>query len=280
MLDFSLAMYRSLCDGIRQSGREVLTVRDLVTRAELAADGRCMILRHDVDRGPRHAEAMGELERDLGLRSSYYFRTTRSAWDERVMRKIVAMGHEVGLHYECLDKAKGDVAKAAEIFRHDLARARAVCPIATVAMHGNPSTPWDNRDLWRELTLSDFGLLGEAYLSVDFGTVLYYGDSGRTWADTMFNVKDVVPDGVCLPLDQRPARRTAELMEIIRTDRRNVYLLVHPNRWPATVAGWVVSWGTDQAFNWAKLAFKAWRRIRGIRVRRATVAAAGGSRER
>lgn len=45
-------------------------------------------------------------------------------------------------------------------------------------MHGNPLSPRDNRELWKKYKFKDFGIIGEAYLSIDFNEVSYFTDTG------------------------------------------------------------------------------------------------------
>ncbi|MDD2287196.1 MAG: hypothetical protein PHQ11_17565, partial [Paludibacter sp.] len=50
---------------------------------------------------------MAELEADLGIAATYYFRNPRS-FDTPLTTWIRDLSHEVGYHYEVLAKAKGD----------------------------------------------------------------------------------------------------------------------------------------------------------------------------
>ena len=154
--------------------------------------GRPLVIRHDVDRWPGTALDMARVERECGLRASYYFRRP-ATWQPETIKAVAALGHEVGLHYESLDKAGGDPERAAKSLASDLEFCRRLVTIETVSMHGNPFSPHDNRDLWRSCRLEDFGLSGEAYLSMDFSRLLYYSDTGRIWLDERYNLKDHVP---------------------------------------------------------------------------------------
>ena len=57
------------------------------------------VIRHDVDRRPRNAVRMAEAEQVVGVRSTYYFRVVGSSNNPDAMRKVAALGHEVGYHY-------------------------------------------------------------------------------------------------------------------------------------------------------------------------------------
>ena len=61
-------------------------------------------MRHDVDRKPENALKMAEIERQFGIFGTYYFRSTKEVFKAEIMQEIEKMGHEVGYHYEVLDK--------------------------------------------------------------------------------------------------------------------------------------------------------------------------------
>jgi hypothetical protein len=78
-------------------------VRDV---ARGVPDRAFLLIRHDVDITPWSALRMAELERDSGVRTTYYYRLHAPFYnlmDGAVLdsvRAVAAMGHEVGLHYE------------------------------------------------------------------------------------------------------------------------------------------------------------------------------------
>jgi len=63
------------------------------------------ILRHDVDREPGNSLATAKIESELGIKSTYYFRIVPESFDEKIIKKIAGLGHEIGYHYEELDTA-------------------------------------------------------------------------------------------------------------------------------------------------------------------------------
>lgn len=187
--DFTLTKFGELCGAISGSGYEVLTIRKYLTKADKPE--KFIITRHDVDENIDLGLKMAKIEQESGIHSTYYIRMVKGAFNPIIIGKIVDMGHEVGYHYEVLDKAKGDKSRAIEIFGEELSMLRDVCDVDTICMHGNPRTKWDNRDLWKNYRFEDYGITGEAYLSVDFGDVLYLSDTGRNWG-SRYKVKDTV----------------------------------------------------------------------------------------
>ena len=97
-LDFTDAKYEELYSAIVQSGYAVVSVKDYLS---LQPREKVVILRHDVDRKPENALKMAEIERGFDLRATYYFRSTKDVFKACIM-------HEIGYHYEVLDKAQGN----------------------------------------------------------------------------------------------------------------------------------------------------------------------------
>lgn len=248
--DFTFATYRTLLDAIRDGGYRILTVADYLSGTRLP--DRFVVLRHDVDRKPRNALAMARLEAAEGVASTYYFRTGHRSFRPPIVERVGALGHEVGYHYEDLDRASGDVRAAHESFASNLADLRALWPVETVCMHGNPLTPHDNREMWLDGTadFDDYDLLGEAFLSMDFSDVAYFSDTGRTWYDNGLKVKDHPMGESHKPVQ---VRTTRELVRLFRDRRlRRACLVVHPNRWARTAPELLVEWTKDVLINIGK----------------------------
>lgn len=214
------------------------------------------ILRHDVDRRIGTALRMAELEHSHGVRSTYFFRRSMVKDSPEIIKQVSDFGHEVGLHYECLDCAKGDVSTAVKVLGDDLAAFRSVCPVTSLSMHGNPLTKFDNRDIWLSHGRGEFGLVGEAYMDVDFSNLLYYSDTGRTFSDTCFNLFDHVPEGKGKVEDQPEISSTSDLIDLLSKDGRGFYVLIHPNRWSAGRLEWILDSFWDCCVNYSKLLFK------------------------
>ena len=72
----------------------------------LAKAARALILRHDVDYLPERCLRFGEIERDLGVRSTFFFQVgakpynLRAAENRGVARALAGMGHTVGVHVD------------------------------------------------------------------------------------------------------------------------------------------------------------------------------------
>lgn len=229
-LDFTLAKYQELCQAITCSEYEPLTVKDYLSDGR----GASIILRHDVDREPKKALSMARIEKEYGLASTYYFRITDGVYKHSIIKEISDLGHEIGYHYEVLDKAKGDFEKAIKIFERELKEFKKICNVETICMHGNPLSKWINKDLWSRYDFKEFGIIGEAYLSIDYENVMYLTDTGRAW-NSQSSVKDVVKQSY-----NRNIKSTDDIIALISSgDIKQMCILVHPNRWTDNYGAWV-----------------------------------------
>lgn len=258
--EFSFEAYGELLDVIHAAGYETLSVRSYIEGVDdaVGADStgrtdlpeRFVVIRHDVDRKAENALGMARLEVAHDAESTYYFRVPET-FRPPLIRRVEALGHEVGYHYEDLDRADGDVELARRSFEDNLRQFRAVCDVDTVCMHGNPLTPHDNRDMWDDASdLETYRLLGEAYLSMDFDDVTYFSDTGRTWRDGPLKVKDhTMGEGE----KSVSADSTGDLVDLFAAgavDR--ACLLVHPDRWADTYPEHLTNQLRDGAVNVVK----------------------------
>ncbi|CAD6492172.1 MAG: hypothetical protein EMLJLAPB_00226 [Candidatus Argoarchaeum ethanivorans] len=231
MLDFTLDKYIELCKTIIDSGYTSVSVRTYLEDRQ----NRCVVIRHDVDRKPEHAMKMAEIEKEFGINSTYYFRTTASVFKSDIIMAINNLGQEIGYHYEVLDKTKGDFEEAIKLFENELKEFRKMCDVKTICMHGNPLSKWVNKDLWNEYDFRDFGIIGEPYLSIDYEKVLYLTDTGRGWNNTRYSVKDTVDaDSVYR------VKYTDDVIDLLKNETLGqICISAHPERWSDNFGSWL-----------------------------------------
>ncbi len=239
MMDFTLKEYRLLLKTLRARGYAGLTFAEYVKgeRPE-----RYVILRHDVDLLPANSLAVARLEKEEGMKASYYFRAVPESWDEDIIKKIAALGHEVGYHYESLTTCKGDMADAYRDFAANLTRLRALAPVETICMHGSPRSPWDSRDIWKSHSYRDLGILGEPYFDIDFADVLYLTDTGRRWDGFKVSMRDRIPahqDRWCA--QGLVYHSTGDIIAALQasTIPQHLMLTTHPQRWADKPLPWL-----------------------------------------
>jgi hypothetical protein len=250
MKDFSYEKYAVLCNELITSGYSILTVRDYLSSRP---QRDYAILRHDVDTKPHRALRMARFEHSLGISSTYYFRHTREVFQPPVIREVADLGHEVGYHYEVLSKTRGDYPRAIALFQEELADFQQIARVSTICMHGSPLSPYDNRDLWSHYAFSEYGITGEAYLSMD-ADMYYCSDTGWRW-DKKYKVRDHLQGNRGLD-----AETTDDIISAIRLRKvPSLYLLVHPGNWASGRSEWIAAWGMNVVGNAIK-SMILWRR--------------------
>lgn len=203
--DFTWAAYRQLL--------LELTQRWHIIRLDEAAGSHArgrgvLILRHDVDFSPELALPMAEIESELGVRCTYFVAlhlhyNPHNPLHARALRRIGALGHEIGLHY---DSAVYDVAGSPEerlaILQQHVMVLQDICqaPISSIARH-NPSIATGEDPFARGVPFLN------AYDPLLFQDTVYLSDSCRAWRDGGLHACWATP---------APAR---------------IYLLIHPEVW-------------------------------------------------
>ena len=231
MRDFTLKSYESLIRTFQQAGYQFQTFEEMMADP---IEGRSVVMRHDVDELAWNALRMARLENFLGVRSTYFFRVVKQSNVPEVIKQIVALGHEIGYHYEDLAMAKGNDVKATASFESNLDYFRSYYPVRSVCMHGSSTSKFDNRLLWKKHSLSDYGLVGEPYFSVDFEKVYYLTDTGYAWDGGKFATRDIVESGFSLKF-----HTTSQIVECIKAGKfpEKALILAH-TLWTDSLVQW------------------------------------------
>ena len=103
-MDFTQNIYRELLASLLKSGYSFQTFEEFVTKPEQ----KVVVLRHDVDKLPKNAVNLANIEKDLGIKASYYYRIVKQSNVPELIEKVKDLGHEIGYHYEDLTLAKGN----------------------------------------------------------------------------------------------------------------------------------------------------------------------------
>jgi len=255
MRDFTLKSYEKYIHAIQNSYPRILRFDEFFS-SDPRPDTFCLI-RHDVDRRPNKALQMAQLENQMGIRATYYFRAKKHVFKSRIIQEISNLGHEVGYHYESLSDTKGHLPRALKDFEFHLDRFRKIVPVKTVSMHGRPLKPYDNRDLWRnaqnhDLLVGKYSIYGEVYLDLDYRNVAYLNNTGRNWTSDRSNIRDQTKYGIRLSFNSGD-----EVLNYLSTtpDPRMVFQ-IHPERWAANMIDYHFSLGFDTLANLAKYVVK------------------------
>jgi hypothetical protein len=174
-LDFTIKTYKILISALIDQGFSFFTFSDYISGHN--HDTKSIILRHDVDKLPLNSLRFAQIQKEFGLKCTYYFRMVPGSWNENVISQIASMGHEVGYHYEDLSlvwkrlptllklKVRNYLdfessREAIASFEENLMKLRSVAPVLTICMHGSPLSQWDSRMLWKYYDFRDYGIIG------------------------------------------------------------------------------------------------------------------------
>ena len=243
MRDFTIHMYEQLLQAIQDAGYTFLTFEQYCElRRTNNLPARYVILRHDVDKRPWYALRMAETEAMMSAKASYYFRIGKESNNPDCIKRIAALEHEIGYHYEDMSLCHGDHAKAYEHFCNALDYFRQFYPVRTCCMHGAPMSKYDSRALWDKYSYKDLQLIGEPYYDVDFSQVLYLTDTGRCWDGYRYSLRDKVPEQ-----QQRwneagwSFHSTGDIIRALQTGKlpAGIMFTTHPQRWTDKRLPWL-----------------------------------------
>lgn len=204
---YSLPHYRYILRRARELGYLFPLVRDVAFGVR---EGRFFLVRHDVDISPWAAERLALLEVEEGVRTTYYYRFHAPYYnllDEKVaasVRRVAALGHEVGLHYEPgYFEALGD--DPTEGTRRDIRVFEELVGFETktIAQHQPAQGP-----LLGEISEKH----ADAYQRALVRDMPYFGDSGFHWREGC----------VCTKLGQH----------------EQIHTLIHPHSWTISGVAW------------------------------------------
>jgi hypothetical protein len=231
LMSSRLPDYRAMLQQFVEHGYQFTSVDDFARR--LVSDGlnpaqKLVILRQDVDTDVRTARLMWEIEQELGISTSRYFRLTTV--DVRFMQDIDAAGGEASYHYEEASTfAKSHrISSPAElrrrfgdiqfIFEQNLRRLRdrTGLRMTTVAAHGD--------FINRKLGVVNHEILADQEFRRQVGVEFeVYDPALNALVDARFCDRPY-------PTSWSPREPQSVLAE---RDARIVYIMIHPRHWRA-----------------------------------------------
>ena len=141
---------------------------------------RYFILRHDVDSSPEASLRMAQLEAEMGIRASYFLLFSSQYYnllsDEycAIPRKLIDLGHDVGLHYDSGILPILGSGNPVEFFSVQIEMLAKLTgkKVKTIAMH--------NASFFKEDPLKNIGLIN-AYDDRYTKEITYFSDSCGAW---------------------------------------------------------------------------------------------------
>jgi hypothetical protein len=254
-------MYQHILVALKNNGYSFLNIQKFLEAKQLPE--KFVILRHDVDLDPLVQLRFAKMEAQLDIYSSYYFRYIDEVFKPEIIDEVYKLSHEVGYHYEVITKTKGDKDKAVELFKTELVEFKKRWHTKTICPHGGSFNPefnaynlssiiknapkflfnrkslfsnWVNFNIWEDYRFADFGLLGDAYDSIDFKNILYLSDTGMSWKKK-YKRLDQVNSEVNKTVDVKNSRHLIQLIESDNYPR--IYLLVHFEQWKNNFKDWL-----------------------------------------
>jgi len=228
-MDFTLKKYIQLLDSLIEQGYTFQTFIEFLEKPQ----DKSIILRHDVDLLPLNSLAFAKIQAEKDVKGVYYFRAVPESWDEKVITKIHALGHEIGYHYENLTTFKGNMENGIRDFEKNLQLLRKLVPVSTICMHGSPMSKYDSKDLWKKYDYREFNIIGEPYFDIDFSDVFYLTDTGRKWDGDKVSVRDKVNSSFDLTFNS-----TDEIIDNSFSLPNKIMFTFHPQRWNDSIFMW------------------------------------------
>lgn len=255
-MDFTLETYKNLLKSLINNDYSFVTVSDFISNPT----GRVIILRNDVDSHPQNSLKFAEIQKELNIKATYYFRIVNKSWDERIIEQISGLNHEVGYHYEDVslvakrtllnhklfnryrgqDHEKSLCLMAIESFKSNLARFTEIVNVKTICMHGSPLSRWDNRLMWKYFDYHKLGIIGEPYFDIDDNDILYLTDTGRRWDGDKYSIRDRIGLGYDSKINKYHSTKSIIIAANNNQLPDKILITFHPQRW------------TDQTIPWMK----------------------------
>ncbi len=211
---FTFEHYEYILKTAKDKGYEFISMEDFANGKR--AD-KFLIIRHDIEFPPPSALEFAKIENKVGAKATYFVRVHADNYNPfgfktyNAIKKIIELGHDIGLHYEHLDFA--DITKedpsTVILKEKKLLELLFDMQIRGIAPHKD-FTPIVNRDFWNGKDFKEFGFTFEAYMDDFFNNILYLSDSLGKWGGK----------GKCL-------------CHYINKEQR-IYVLIHPRYWYQT----------------------------------------------
>lgn len=149
---------------------------------------RCVILRHDVDFSLEAALSFAELEYKKGVQSTYFILLSTNFYNlhhknsSNILKKIKAMGHDIGLHF---DEANYSIMNEEELVHYvkkeiSIMSQSLGMELRTVSMH-RPSK-------WILEANVQFDMVINSYAKEFFNDFKYLSDSRMYWREDVHQV--------------------------------------------------------------------------------------------
>ena len=241
-MTFVFKTWESFCRSLQARGIFSIPAAEILQGRK----GQFLTLKHDVETDVPKAYEMAKIEKQYGHRGSYYVQAylLREEKNLDLLRKMQDMGHEISYHYDVLDASHGDLPEAMSSFADNLRLFSASgFEIITLCQHGNPVAErkgyHSNRDFFRNEEVQR-RYPGLADIMVDFPDkagvqYCYFSDAGRQ----MKLIFDPLNNDIVKSDDKDIVLPDLKALDSY-IEKENCIISVHPHRWTATRAAYVL----------------------------------------
>jgi hypothetical protein len=172
---YKMDRYRLFLKTIKEEKYDTILFNDHVD-GDFKKNKVSVLLRHDVDISLSRARKMYEIEKEQGIRSTYFFRMHAEKYSHEQAIPLIKLLHDdgfgIGMHYDMLSFTRGDKTKAIELFKEDLLKLREIAATNIVCAHGHRR--YKNREIWSELDRESL----QVWSAYDMKYDLYISDAG------------------------------------------------------------------------------------------------------
>lgn len=190
---FKFSHYQEMFKCCLREGYTLTSFRDY--REELE---KVVILRHDLDYEVCVEKALefAKIEDSLGARATYFVRLHSFEYNPFefrtycILRKIIEMGHEIGLHFECVDMEAVTGEEEVAVFRKEKKVLETILDIEIVSasQHGDYSaySHPDYHYFFERYPMEEVGIKNNPFEDRFFKDMKYLTDSNSIWPEGCF----------------------------------------------------------------------------------------------
>lgn len=187
---FKLSHFKEVFKRAKKLGYVFTTFRDY---EKVAASNRLIILRHDIDFRVDRAYEIAKIEKDLGIRSTFFVRLHAKEYNPfeyisyTILRQIKDWGFEIGLHFEALDIGHITGEDVVNLFKREKTILEEILKVKVVSavQHGDFSGVSRNKEnhFFNNYTKEDVGILNHPFEDRFFKKMKYISDSFGSWRE-------------------------------------------------------------------------------------------------
>ena len=212
---------------VKELGYEFITCYDYIDWKKNNSRGKIVVNRVDIDFSVKKTKILVDIFNALNIKASFFLRLHAPEYNPfsfenyKILKYLIASGHELGYHSEVIDQATIWQEDPESCLKRDIDMINRMFSIKIkgIASHGG-MTGLNNLDFWKERKASEFGLIYEAYDKEPgfnlFQESFYVSDS--EWTRWKCYDKGKLVDG-----DRR------SLSEHAIDDHKVLHFLIHPD---------------------------------------------------